>query len=87
MAACSVDNILEKPLVERDKIIYFPLHAKFGLIKQFVKALDKNLKYFKYICSVFADLMIEKLKARVFDGSQINKILKDTNFVKILNEN
>lgn len=74
-------------LVERDKIIFPPLHIKLGLIKQFVKALDKNGECFKYICSVFPDLTIEKLKAGIFDGPQIRKLLKDTNFVKTMSEN
>ncbi len=87
MAPYRAANILEEPLVERDKIIFSPLHIKLGLIKQFVKALDENGECFKYICSVFPDLTIEKLKAGIFDGPQIRKLLMDTNFVKTMSEN
>jgi hypothetical protein len=87
MAPCRAANILEEPLVEREKIIFPPLHIKLGLIKQFVKALDKNGECFKYICSVFPGLTIEKLKAGIFDGPQIRKLLKDANFVKSMIEN
>ena len=36
------NNILYEPLVSRDKIIFSTLHVKLGLMKQFVKALDKE---------------------------------------------
>lgn len=84
MVPCRAANMLEEPLVERDKILFPPLHIKLGLIKQFVKALDKNGKCFKYICSVFPDLTIEKLKAGIFDGPQIRKLMKDTKLVKTM---
>ena len=35
-------NIINEPLVNRDRIILPPLHIKLGLMKQFVKALDKD---------------------------------------------
>ncbi len=87
MAPCRAVNILEEPLVEREKIIFHPLHIKLGLIKQFVKVLDENGECFKYICSVFPGLTIKKLKAGIFDGPQIRKLLKDANFVKTMSEN
>lgn len=86
MVPCRAVNILEEPLVEQNKIIFPPLHIKLGLIKQFVKALDKNGECFKYICCVFPELTIEKLKAGIFDGPQIRKLLKDTNFMKTMSE-
>ncbi len=76
MAPCRAANILEEPLVEREKIIFPPFHIKLGLIKQFVKALDENWECFKDICSVFQGLTIEKLKAGIFDGPQIRKLLR-----------
>ena len=33
-------NIINLHLVDREKIIFPPLHIKLGLMKQFVKALD-----------------------------------------------
>ncbi len=87
MAPCTASNNLEEPLVEREKIIFPPLHIQLGLIKQFVKALDENGECFKYICSVFPGLTIEKFKVGIFDGPQIRKLLKDANFVKTMSEN
>ena len=39
-----------------------PLHIKLGLMKQFVKALDKNGGCFKYLRRFFPGLSLEKLK-------------------------
>jgi hypothetical protein len=35
-------NIIHEPLISRENIILPPLHIKLGLIKQFLKALDKS---------------------------------------------
>ena len=40
------NNVLYKPLVPRDKIIFPPLHIKLGLMKQFVKAPKLESKFF-----------------------------------------
>ena len=75
-------NILHEPLVPRDKIVFPPLHIKLGLIKQFVKALNKEGSCFKYLIRSFPNLTIEKIKAGIFDGPQIRKLLRDKNFEK-----
>lgn len=51
-----------------------------GLIKQLVKVVDKEGQCFRYICQAFPGLSIAKLKAGVFDGSYIRKLIKDENF-------
>ena len=48
-----------------------PLHIKLGLMNQFVKALPTYGDCFKYITFVLPGLLIEKIKANVFDGPQI----------------
>ena len=64
----------------------FPsLHIKLGIIKQFVKALEKNGDCFKYICMKFPGLTIEKFKAGIFDGPQILKSMNDANFGNFMN--
>lgn len=79
-------NVINQPLVSRDHIILPPLHIKLGLMKQFVKALNKDGMCFKYICNVFPSLSREKLKAGIFDGPQIRKLIKDENFVSYMTE-
>ena len=66
-------NVQAPPLVERSKIVFPPLHIKLGIMKQFVKTLDKDGDCFKYIWMKFPGLAIEKLKAGIFDGPQIRK--------------
>ena len=76
---------INEPLVPRDRIILPPLHIKLGLIKQLVKALDKDGECFKYICRSFPGLSIEKLKAGIFDGPDIRKPMQDENFILSVN--
>ena len=64
-------SIINEPLVNRDRIILPLLPIKLGLMKQFVKALDKNGVCFNFIAKTFPGLSTEKLKAGVFDGPQI----------------
>ena len=62
-----------------------PLHITLGLMKQFVKALDKEGSCFQYLCTSFPNLSIEKLKAVVSDGPQIRKLVDDPCFVNSMN--
>ena len=77
------DNIIKETFVERSKIIFPPLCIKLELMKQFVKALDKEGECFKYICKVFPRL---RLKAGIFDGTLIRQLIKDQNFTLCMNE-
>jgi len=80
------NNIREETLIDRDKVIFPPLHIKLSLMKQFMKALNKEGECFKYICKFFSRLSSEKLKAGIFDGPQIRHLTKDLNFVLCMNE-
>ncbi|QQP40042.1 Uncharacterized protein FKW44_013952 [Caligus rogercresseyi] len=40
-----------------------PLHLKLGLMKQFTRALDKDVRCFNYLCRAFPRLTSEKVKA------------------------
>jgi hypothetical protein len=75
-------NVINEPLVNPQKILLPPLHIKLGLMKQFTKALDKEGRCFRYICSKFPGISDEKLKAGVFDGPQIRTLMRDTDFEK-----
>ena len=55
-------------------------------MKQFVKALDKTGQCFQYISSAFPGLNNEKLKAGIFDGLQIRKLIKDHNLQHSMNK-
>ena len=80
------NNIINEPLVDREKIIFPPLHIKLGLMKQFVKALDKNGSCFLYLVENMPQLCIEKIKVGIFDGPQIRQLINDTAFLQSMNE-
>lgn len=55
-------NVMNEPLVDSKNIILPPLHIKLGLIKQFVKALDKKGPTFLHLKEVFPHLSYAKIK-------------------------
>ena len=73
-------NVIEEALVSREKIIFPPLHIKLGLIKQYVKALNKKGKCFKYLRSLFEGLSDAKVEGGIFDGPDIRKLINDKHF-------
>jgi hypothetical protein len=79
-------NVINEPLVARDKIILPPLHIKLGLMKQFVKALNRDGRCFHYLIRKFPGSSLEKLKAGIFDGPQIRKLIHAQEFTASMNE-
>ena len=73
-------NIINEPLVDRDRIILPPHYIKLGLMKQIVKALDKDGGCFNYIAKTFPVLSIKNLKAGIFDRPQIRKLMQKQAF-------
>ena len=61
------------------------MHLKLGLVKQFIKALDKNSPCFKRITTTLRTVSIAKLESGVLDGPQIRRLMKDTGFVPTMN--
>ena len=47
-------NIINEPLVSRDRILLPPLHINLGLMKQFTKALEKNGECFFILVPSFS---------------------------------
>ena len=62
-----------------------PLHIKLSLIKQFVTARDKKSAVFKYLQDLFPKLSEAKVKAGIFIGVQIKKIIQCDEFANLLN--
>ena len=73
--------MINEPLVDHDSILLPRLHIKLGLMKQFVKALDKNGNCFRYICSRLPGTSYEKLTAGILDRPQIRTLIRDPAFV------
>ena len=63
-------NIQSHPLIEPNKILLPPLHIKLRVMKNFVKAMDREGSRFAFL-QKFLWISIEKLKAGVFDDPQI----------------
>ena len=77
-------NVKWEPLVDPRKVLIPPLHIKLGLMKQFVTALDKESAAFNCIQDFFPQLSEAKVKAGVFVGPQIKKIMECKEFPKKL---
>ena len=57
-----------------------------GLVKQFVKAFNKEGACFKYIQEKFFYMSAEKVKERVFVGPQIRKLTKDAQLLSTMTD-
>jgi len=73
-------NVQEPPLVDSKKVLLPPLHIKLGLMKNYVKALNKDGDTFKYLEEKFPQISEAKIKAGIFVGPQIRELFKDTQF-------
>lgn len=78
-------NVKTQPLVTQETIIPPPLHIKLGLIKNFVKALEKGGEAIGYLDQFFPLLSSAKVTQGVFNGPQIRELLKnDADFKALL---
>lgn len=78
-------NIQNSSLVDPMNVLLPPMHIKLGLMKNFVKSLDKEGHGFSYLRKIFSKMSDAKLKEGVFVGPQIRKVFKDQNFENSLN--
>jgi hypothetical protein len=78
------NNVQHPALAEWHKIMLLPLHIKLGLMKNFVKAMDRNGSTFKYLAAKFPRLSESKIKEGVFVGRQICKLFRDNMFQNLL---
>ncbi len=80
------NNIQNPRLVDPKNVLIPPMHIKLGLMKNFVKSLDKEGAGFRYLREMFPKLSDAKMKEGVFVGPQIRKVFKDQNFETSLNK-
>ncbi|UYV73752.1 hypothetical protein LAZ67_11000718 [Cordylochernes scorpioides] len=79
-------NIANLPLIDSENIYLPPLHIKLGLIKNFVKAMDRNASGFAYLKQKNSSISEAKIKEGIFVGPQIRELQQDGNFLNSLNE-
>ena len=77
-------NIKWDLFIDSTKILLPPLHINLGLVKQFVKALDKNSHAFKHLQNFFTKISEAKIETGIFVGPQTRKILNRNEFLEEL---
>lgn len=79
-------NIKYKPLIKEENMILRLVHIKLGLVKNFVKALNRDSDAFKYLHTIFPHFSNAKIKEGIFLGPQMRKLLNDNQFESSLSE-
>ncbi|UYV80326.1 hypothetical protein LAZ67_18002425 [Cordylochernes scorpioides] len=79
-------NIANLPLIDSENIYLPPLHIKLGLMKNFVKAMDRNASGFAYLKQKMSSISEAKIKEGIFVGPQIRELQQDENFQNSLIE-
>ena len=79
-------NVLSPPLVLQEKIYLPSSHIKLGLMKIFVKGMDKTGLGFEYLRNRFPNVSDAKIKEYIFIGPQIRELMQDRQFDEGLNE-
>ena len=78
-------NVVNNPIISRDKTVFPPLHIKLGLMKQFVKAVSLDSECFSTLSLLSPVCHMKRSKRRVFDGPQIRTLMRDQEFVQKMN--
>ena len=84
ISEAGVYNISNTPLVPRENILLPALHIKLGVMKQFVKAMNKDKPAFQYIRNKFPKLSEAKVTEGIFVGPQIRQLMIDKHFENTL---
>ena len=79
-------NVVNPPLVVPEKIYLPPLHIKLGLMKNFVKGMDRTGEGFTYLKNKFPKVSEAKIKEGIFVGPQIRELMRDHEFDEKLND-
>lgn len=74
------NNIKNQALVDSEKVLMPPLHINLGLIKQFVKAMNKQGQAFQYLHVLFPKLSKAKIEAGIFNGLDVRKMFRSKDF-------
>ena len=58
--------VRNQPLADKNKILLLPLRIKLGLMKNFVKVMNRHAKGFEYFRDEFPKLSDAKTKEAIF---------------------
>ena len=73
-------NGIAEPLVETKGVLLPPLHIKLGLIKIFVKGINKEGQALRHLRNKFPKISDAKVKENIFIGPEIRQFMKDPAF-------
>ena len=79
-------NVVNPPLVLSENIFLTPLHIKLGLMKIFMKDMDKTGRGFEYLRNKLPDVSDAKIEEGIFIGPQVRELKQDKQFDEDLNE-
>ena len=77
-------NVIAEPIVVPKDVLLPPLFIKLGLIKIFVKGMNKEGQAFRYLRDKFPKRRDAKVKEGIFVGPQICQLTKDPAFDEVL---
>ena len=70
-------SVVADPLVKLHQILLPPIHIKLGLIKNFIKVINKESPAFAFIKQTFPQVSDAKMNAGFFNGLRIRSLMKD----------
>jgi hypothetical protein len=73
-------NVSNVSLVDFENFLLPLLNINLEMTKQFVKALDSDIPWFKYLCTLVYSLSHAKIREGIFDGPQIRRLTMDESF-------
>ena len=79
-------NVQSHHLVELNKIPLPPLQIKLGVMKNFVKAMNREVSEFAFFQEMFPQISVKKHKVGIFDDPQIRELMKDPIFDETLSK-
>src|SRR5215471_17455901 len=82
--ACQKDFGARTQKCKASRILLPPFHIKLGLMKNFVKAMDRNGTAFLYLLQKLLLLSDAKIREGVFAGPDIRSVLRDEVFERII---
>jgi hypothetical protein len=78
-------NVEHRALVDKMKIYLPPVHLKLGLIKIFVKVINKEGEGFDFLRKTFPCISKIKIKESIFFSPRVKQLFQDPDFKNKLN--
>jgi len=76
--------VQQPALAEWHKTLLPPLRVTLGLMRNFVKAMERTGSVFRYLAETFPRLSEAKIKEGVFVGPQMRKLFREDMFKNLL---